>query len=139
MQPSFTILEHPSDMGIEARGATLAEAFRNAARGLMSIILDEKTIDSKKMVNIALTAIDREQLLIRFLNEVLFQYDGAGFVTNDVNFSHFSGTKIEGQLLGEPFDCRRHRPRLDVKAVTYHQLQVTNERGGARVRVFLDI
>jgi SHS2 domain-containing protein len=80
MQPGFVILDHPADLGIEARGRTLAEAFEQAAIALMSIILDLTTVEPKELRRVQLKATDQEQLLVRWLEELLYLYDGENFV-----------------------------------------------------------
>ncbi len=46
MEAGYLILDHPADLGIEARGRTLAEAFEQAARGLISVIVDPDSVRS---------------------------------------------------------------------------------------------
>jgi SHS2 domain-containing protein len=76
---------------------------------------------------------------MKWLTEVLYLYDGQGFAAGHFVISELSSTRLKATLSGEPFDAIKHAPRLDVKAVTYHQLLVEEAAEGARVRVFLDI
>jgi SHS2 domain-containing protein len=135
----FRILEHPADVGIEATGGTLHEAFEQAAVGLTSIILDPSTVGKGELKKIRITGSDREQLLVRFLSEVLYLYDGLGFVAAEVSVTSLSDTDLEATVKGEQFQSGRHTTRLDVKAITYHQISVNESSKGARVRVYLDI
>jgi SHS2 domain-containing protein len=135
----FVILEHPSDLGIEARGRTPAEAFINAATGLMSVILDISSVEARESREIQVSASDREQLLVKWLSEVLFLYDGQGFVPKEFLFTQFNQESLMAQVRGEMFSPAKHRTRMDVKAVTYHQLSVRAGEAGTVVRVFLDI
>jgi len=61
----FEILEHLSDLGIEALGAMIEEAFQIAAFGLMSIIAGSSKIESYQKRSITILALDRENLLVR--------------------------------------------------------------------------
>jgi SHS2 domain-containing protein len=139
MQPAFTILDHPADLGIEARGASLAEAFQNAALGLMSIILDLSGVENHECKEIALTGPDHGRLLVKWLSEILYLYDGQGFVCKEFAIHRLTTTSINAILRGEMFNPTRHTTRMDVKAVTYHQLVVREDDQGGLVRVYLDI
>jgi SHS2 domain-containing protein len=139
MQSGFTILDHPADIGIEARGSSLGGAFAQAAIALMSIILDLSTVESVTIRSVEVEAADPSQLLVRWLTEILFLYDGKGFVTREVTIRQFTPTCIAADLHGDLLDPSRHRTRLDVKAITYHQLEVIEGPDGGLVRVYLDI
>jgi SHS2 domain-containing protein len=135
----YEILEHPADVGISARGESLQEAFEEAARGLMAIILDPATIRPQTAVPVSVTASDHGQLLVRWLSEVLYLYDGKRFPCAEFAIHELGPTWLVATVRGEDLDVSRHHTRLDVKAVTYHQLDIQEFAGQSRVRVFLDI
>lgn len=135
----YRILDHPSDLGIEAVGRSLAEAFESAARGLMSVILDLKPVREVESHEIVLTAEDIEHLLVKWLGEILYRYDGQLFVSKDFHIMSLTPTQLSATIEGELFDPERHKTKLDVKAITYHQLSVEEGTDISRVRVFLDI
>ena len=139
MQPGFVILDHPADLGIEARGQTLAEAFEQAAIALMSIILDLTTVEPKEFREVRLKATDQEQLLVKWLEELLYLYDGENFAGSKFVIEELGPNHLNASVRGEPFSEAKHLTRLDVKAITYHQLLVQQNQEGGRVRVFLDI
>lgn len=135
----FRIVEHPADLGIEAEGATPGEAFSAAAEGLMSVIVDPRGVSPGETRDVDVAAVDYEQLLVRWLSEVLWLYDGAGFVPAKFEIGEIRRDRLSAKLHGEPFDPARHPARLDVKAVTYHEISVVERPGHTAVRVFLDI
>ena len=137
--PGFRILEHPADLGIEAHGSTLQEAFVSAAEGMMSVIVDLTTVDARETRTVEIGAGDPAQLLVRWLTEVLYYYDGRQFISKEFTMTTFEPTRLRATLAGEQVSLPKHRTLLDVKAVTYHQIEVTMDEDGARVRVFLDI
>lgn len=117
----------------------MAEAFAAAAEALMSVIVDTTRAGEDLPRMVALEAGDYEQLLVRWLSEVLWHYDGGNFVSKRFVISDISPTALRATLLGEMFDTGKHPPRLDVKAVTYHQVRAEEAGGRAVVRVYLDI
>jgi SHS2 domain-containing protein len=139
MQAGYTILEHPSDIGIEARGSSLAEAFQQAAIALMSIVLDLETVEVALSKEIKIAASDSEQLLVKWLSEILYLYDGQHFVCKEFTIYKLDSANLLATLRGEYLSEIKHRTKLDVKAITYHQLFVKDADRGGIVRVFLDI
>jgi SHS2 domain-containing protein len=135
----FRILEHPADLGIEARGGSIGEAFEQAAAGLISILLDPAGVLSHQARTLHVTASDRERLLVRWLSEILYQVDGRSFVPASCAVTMEGETGLTARVRGEPLDLERHSTRTDVKAVTYHQLSVRETAEGVVVTVFLDI
>lgn len=135
----YEILEHPADLGISARGESLQEAFEEAAKGLTAIILDPATVRPQTALPVSITASDREQLLVRWLSEILYLYDGKRFPCAEFTIHELGPTWLVATVRGEDLDGSRHHTRLDVKAVTYHQLDIQEFAGQSRVRVFLDI
>ena len=135
----FKILDHPADLGIEATGKDLKEAFEQAAVALMSIILDLSTIEDRESRIVDLSATDHEHLLVKWLAELLYLYDGQHFVAKGFRIEDLTPTRLTAAVSGEILDLARHATKLDVKAITYHQLSVLQTDEGARIRVFLDI
>jgi SHS2 domain-containing protein len=138
-QPGFRLLDHPADVGIEAWGRILTEAFEQAALGLMSIIVDPRAVQCKEVRQIQLKSNNLETLLVKWLEEVLYLYDGQRFVGAEYHVEALSFNGLTARILGEPFSEGRHKTRTDVKAVTYHQLRVEETAAVTTVRVFLDI
>ena len=137
--PGFDLIDHPADLGIEARGDTLAQAFEQAATGLMSVILDLSSVEARISREVFLEASDSEHLLVKWLAEVLYLYDGEKFVSREFSISQLRQDSLRATVLGETFVAEKHVTRLDVKAVTYHQLVVQETNTVSRIRVFLDI
>jgi SHS2 domain-containing protein len=139
MQRGYTILDHPADLGIEARGTTLKEAFEQAAVALMSIILDLESVECIGERRIELAATDKDHLLVKWLTEILYLYDGMQFAGCRFTIDELTSTSLQATVCGETLSTQKHRTRLDVKAITYHQLSIVNSDSGAILRVYLDI
>ena len=137
MQP-YEYFEHTADIGLEARGKTLAEAFANAAAGLVDLLVEREGVGAEETREIRLAGEGYEDLLVEWLNELLFLFDSEGFVAVEFEIDRLSERELEARVKGEVFDPRRHRARRGVKAATYHQVSVAKE-DGYRVRVILDV
>lgn len=139
MRIGYTILEHPADIGIEAVGQNFCEAFEKAAEGLMSIIVDLDTVECTEKRTIVIDAADIEQLVVRWLGEILYLYDGELFLSKKYAIESMSNQHLTATVCGEYLQSAKHTMKLDVKAITYHQLFVGYENAEAVVRVYLDI
>jgi SHS2 domain-containing protein len=136
---AFEVLEHPADIGFRAFGRTLPELFAQSAVAMLSIAGDPADAQPKAEYPLAAESGDRESLLVDWLNEVLYWFDGKRIAFRQFRVTRFTESELEAVGLGEPRDPERHRARLIVKAVTYHQLKL-EYRGGLWVaEVYLDI
>lgn len=135
----FEVLEHTADIGFRARGGTLGELFESAAAALVSIALETEAIRPVETYPFQAQGEDREALLVNFLNEVLWLHDGRRVAMGAFRVLSIDDTSVRCRAIGEPFDAARHRPKLIVKAVTYHQLRVARDQSGWLCEVYLDI
>jgi len=134
----FEVIEHTAEVGIVARGASLPEVFANAAAGMMAFLIPPEAVRAGEARRVVVEAEDRDALLVAWLNELLLLLNGEGFVPREFRIAALEETRLEAEVLGEPVDPQRHRFRLDVKAATYHQLEIRQEDGW-RARVIFDV
>jgi len=135
----FEILEHTADIGLRARGKTKAELFAGAAAALVSIAVETESIQPRSAFPIAATGEDDEELLVNWLNEVLYYLDGGRIVMCRFQVDEIERGSVRGRGWGEPWDSSRHKGKIVVKGVTYHQLRLHKDRGAWCAEVFLDI
>lgn len=139
-RPRYEPLEHTAEAGIIARGATLAEAFANAAEGMYALVLELEGIEEREEREIALEGANYEDLLVDWLLELVFLTETEGLVFRRFEVDELSGRALRARAWGERFDTERHRSHnVMVKAVTRHLLEIEREDGGYRVQVLFDI
>ncbi|MBI4889329.1 MAG: archease [Acidobacteria bacterium] len=138
MEP-FEVLDHTADMGFRARGTTLEELFENAALALIHTALDASRAAAYAPRQLTAGGEAREELLVNWLNEVLYLLDAERFVPARFEAIWFDGDSVFAQIIGERRDDQRHPPRIVVKAATYHQLRVEEHNGQWEAEVCLDI
>ncbi|HKS94857.1 MAG TPA: archease [Terriglobia bacterium] len=135
----FRVLEHTADVGFEALGNTREEVFGNAARALTDLMVDLPTIRPAQEVSIEVSSSSAANLLVDWLSEILYRYDAESWLFCDFTVTRLSDQALAAVARGEKFDPVRHRIKLLVKAVTYHQLVLENARDGWRAQVYVDI
>lgn len=138
MQP-FRVLEHTADVGFEAWGATREEVFANAARALEDLMVDLSAIAPQEELEVKVEGEDPPALLVNWLSQLLYLFDAEGWVFRDFEVRRLEDRSLQAVARGEKFDRTRHPVKLQVKAITYHQLALEQTSEGWRARVYVDI
>jgi len=132
----YKLLEHTADAMVEVQGKDLDERFGNAAYAMFDQITDLSKVKPKGELRVVMSGNTREQLLVDFLQELLFVHD-----TEDLVFSEFEiktdGKTLEAVVRGEKFDEKKHTKRSVVKGVTYHRLEFDDLKG--RLTILFDV
>lgn len=136
---AFEVIEHTADAGIVARGATMGEAFAEAARGMYSLMVDLESVKPAQRREFEVREVDAEKLLLSWLLELLFVTE-----TEDLVFSKFEAAVESGHLRGtawgEPLAEERHETRALVKGVTRHMMAIERLTDGSyQVHVLFDL
>jgi len=140
-QEKFEFFDVTADVGFRAYGKTLEEAFENAVLALFEVMTDTAKVKPQVEKKINIEAEDECALLYDWLSEFLLLFDVEYLV-----FSKFevkikkkeNQYYLKGIAWGEEFNPGRHESRDEVKAVTYHLMDVKKENG-YMVQVILDI
>ncbi len=134
---SYELIEHTADVGVKAYGKTVAEAFEHAAEAMFDIITDESMIGSIGEYDIQLEAPDLEQLLVDWLSKLLFLNDAENLVFGKFQVT-IDANRLSARVFGEKYNKKKHKMGVEIKAVTYHMLQV-RETAPIFVQVLFDI
>ncbi len=133
----FEEVAHTADLEIKVWGKDLPSLFTAAAAGMFQLsgITDSEDGFSGVKEKITLNAMDFEGLLILFLEELLYRLteDYMLFVVDEIKISEeftleavLKGTQIKSYL-------------RDIKAVTYHRLNIISTSRGVEVNIVFDI
>ncbi|NIQ07783.1 MAG: archease [Candidatus Korarchaeota archaeon] len=139
---SFTFLEHTADVAFKAWGASMEEAFKNAALALTDVLTDHTRIKKRQDKKIEVEAEDKEELLVAWLDELVFIFDTTNLVFSDFEIAiQIRGEKfrLTANASGEKFDPAIHPSGTEVKGVSYHMLKIWKDQGKTYVRVILDV
>lgn len=132
-----------ADMCFRAFGASLEEAFANAGFAVFDIISDASQIKPKLVEEIKVESEDLQALLFDFLSELLYLQD-----TKRLLFSEFDVKiekpkiktrkyKLTAKARGQEMDGVELRNQ--VKAITYHLMEIKEEKGLWTIQVILDL
>ncbi len=135
MKAGFREREHTADWALEVWAPTFAALLREAARGveqLSGVEVDEAAPPRRRLLHVL--ASDPETALIEFLNELFYLRDAEGWWYRPETLT-WDGQTLRGSLLGHPV----RRMAKEVKAATYHQVQVRSTAEGWRAVFVVDV
>jgi SHS2 domain-containing protein len=125
-------------MGVRGTGATLAEAFEQAALALTAIITDLATVEPREAVEVHCETPDPELLFVDWLNAIVYE-----MATRHMLFSRVAvkieDTHLHATIMGEPVNAARHQPAVEVKGATYTTLRVAQEDGRWVAQTVVDV
>ena len=126
-------------MGLRIFGESLEELFENAACGFFWLITGLENVEEKVRVEISVEAQDKEELLVRWLSELLFRFEVDGLLFRKFKVLEISPKILNATALGERFNPDRHELKTEIKGVTYHQLKVEHVHDGWITEVIFDV
>ncbi|HVP35624.1 MAG TPA: archease [Terriglobales bacterium] len=141
--PNFRFLEDIAiaDAAFEAYGNTLEELFESCALATFEVMVDTKSIKPEQKEVIQIENSSLEDLLFDFISELVYLKDTCKlFFSNfDLRIEKNNEYKLSGTVRGEKIDYSKQEIRRDVKAVTYHMLEVKKiDNSSWRAQVILD-
>jgi SHS2 domain-containing protein len=135
--------EHGADVGIRGRGETPARAFEEAANALFSLLsADLAAIRPSVEERVSCAAPTLDELLVAFLNELLFLFDSRHTVFGrfHVEIEEASGrVRLTAVAKGEPFDPGRHEFTVLPKGATFTALEVARRDGQWVAQCVVDV
>lgn len=140
---SFEVIDISGDVGIRAYGDCVEEALVSAGVGLYSLITDVSKIGGHLTRDVAIEAESLEELVVRYLNELVYLFDTHGLTGRKIDVLRYEegagGIRAAFRISGEEFNPSRHERGLLVKAATYHNVTCEQVGGRWRLEVMFDI
>lgn len=143
MKPKFEFLEHLADAYVAARGQSLEEAFENAALAMFDVMTDTQKVESTVKDEVIIEEYDQKALLYSWLEQLLLKFEIEGKLYSKFEVSELlqtnKGWRLHATIFGERFDPAKHVSKAEVKAVTYHQMEISREDDGYLLKFILDL
>ncbi len=136
----FRELAHTADWELEAWAEDLPGLLEQAARGMLQLAGARLHDSPRQTLSLHLAAADPESLLVTFLGELLFimEQDGSGASSFDIavrSLEDPAGLELNASLQVQPLLSLEK----EIKAVTYHRLEVQPTPQGLRTRIVFDV
>jgi len=138
----FELFEHKADVGVRGSGKSLNKAFAECAKAMFSVMVDLDGVESKERIRVKVKARNLDELLLEWLNELLYQSS-----LKEMVFSEFepeikkgeNGFELNGFILGELADSKKHDFGTEVKGATFSGLKVREENSEFVAQCIVDI
>ncbi len=136
---TFEIIDHTADLGIVVAGTTLKELFQNASNAMMQIMLKQGPEETGEPINISVQGADLPDLMVRWLGEILYIFQGENRLVTQTKISEITPNHLDAQIKTIPFTLAKHEILTEIKAVTYHQIEVIRKGGSWNARIIFDL
>ncbi len=128
----YRYLEHSTDAIVQAHGSSLEELFENSAMGLVNIMFDIDKVENRQSETIIASDENLENLLFDWLEKVLLKIFIDQIVLSRFSIRVFEKDKnleekryfLEAQVGGEKVNYDKHNYKIEIKAITYHELKI---------------
>ncbi len=136
---TFEYFDHAADLGLRIHGASLPDLFLTGALALMEWIgpaPDHSTPIKEKVV---LEADGLDELLVRWLQEVLYVFQQRRAYLTGAESIDIQGGRLSAVIFARLWGDAQAPTYQEIKAVTYHQLELCRDKSGWRASVILDL
>jgi SHS2 domain-containing protein len=133
-----------ADVGIRFQGSGFKGLYRSAVKGLMQIYfgdaeLSKSSTFSYETHHFEFSGDSCENVLVNLLDEVIYLLQTHEKVTVSLDFKAAGASYVAVDFLTIPLESTGVEPELEIKSVTYHNLQVTETNGLKSAEIIFDI
>jgi SHS2 domain-containing protein len=136
---NYRLIDHTADFGLEIWGVDAAALFEEAATALFDLLADPVTSKGGRSQTIDVTGDDWPDLMVNWLRELLYIFNGEERIVCGVTILTIERTRMQATVTSENYAPQRHEIRNEIKAVTYHQIDVGPHEKGWLARVIFDV
>jgi len=132
-------IDHTADLGYRVTAPSKALLFERAAVGLMMLLTDVAAVEPVEERTVTVTARDRTALLRTWLSELNFLHIHERVLFSAFEVTALTETELTATVRGEAYEASRHNLYTEIKAVTYHGLDVKHVDGTWEAQVIVDM
>ncbi|TET99370.1 MAG: archease [Candidatus Stahlbacteria bacterium] len=136
---TYQIIDHTADLGIIVKGPDVRNLFILAAQAMTDLMVEGDISKETVIKDVSLQGEDFPDLMVRWLGEILYLFDGENLIVNSIKIKSISPTKLKSTLTLTSFETEHHQVIREIKAVTYHQISVDKTKDGWQAKVIFDI
>ena len=138
-------LDHTADRALRVWGRELADLLVGAALGMFSLMGDPESLVPEVWRTIKLESIDRETLLVDWLNELLYLTEVEGLFSVDFRIESVGepdaapAGATSAKLVAQVGGAVAPVTRAHIKAVTFHDLELVEDATGWSTVITFDV
>jgi SHS2 domain-containing protein len=131
----FEEIEHVADRAFRVKGRGMADLLENAARAMQALDEPRPAGEPSATREVELEGVDRESLLVKWLNEILYLEQAHQLVCERFHIDELKNHCLRARI--ETRNC--DRSYTHIKAVTFHNLKIRETSEGLEAEVVLDV
>ncbi len=139
MKKKYKFINHTADVGIKVWGESLESLFENAAYSMFDILTELDKVKVKESLGVEIEGKRTDELLADWLRNLLYKFNGEGYLLREFNIEEISKKGLKAKVRGEKLNLSRHTLKTEIKAVTYHGLEVKKTGQGYEAQVIFDV
>src|SRR6266545_154309 len=134
-QNKYRSTRRQSELAVRVTGNTQVDLFANSAFALFDVMADVDKIEVKERINLEVEGTDRDDLMVNWMRELLYLYQGSGYLLREFNIREVKDTIVKAEVCGEKIDPDRHEIKQEIGAVAFHKsrMEKTGNRWTAQV------
>jgi SHS2 domain-containing protein len=131
----YRVTTRQSELAVRVTGNSQANLFVNSAFALFDVMTELDKIEIKERLPLEVEGVDRDDLLVNWMRELLYLYQGSGYLLKEFHIREVKETVLKAEVWGEKIDPDRHDIKKEINAVAYHQsrMQQTGNQWTAQV------
>ena len=137
--PVYELMDHTADLGIRVKGKDLIDLFENGGRALLNLMVRVRSRGKSVPLSLKVEGNDLPDLMVRWLSEILYLFEGEKVLATSIKINSLSSTGLEATLRTSPYDPRIHEIIREIKAVTYHGIEVIEKKGLWEASIIFDL
>ncbi|MDD5174678.1 MAG: archease [Candidatus Omnitrophica bacterium] len=139
MEKRYEQFSHTADIGVRVFGNTLKELFENAAFAMFDILADLDGLKGEITQDFELTAPNYEELLISWLDELLYNFYSKKIIFYRFEVLELSEDMVRARAFGRSVSENRNRLKTEIKAATYYNLKIIKRDDYYEVDIIFDV
>lgn len=141
MSSSYNFIDHTADVAVEVKADSIEELFIASAKAFKETVVEPGSVKSNEQHYLKLNSHSSESLLVYFLNELNFRLTSKRKIISDITdfkiFHTDDDWNLECNLQESGFD--EDKIKTEIKSVTYHQMEIKEDKGKYTTRIVFDI
>ena len=135
----YKTIDHTADLGIRVFGADAKDLFANAAFALFNLITDIDVLKGLNEYKVHITGDDWPDTMVNWLRELLYLWTCKEMLVKTIDIFYLTEYEVTAKVNFDLFDPDLHKIKNEIKAVTYHQLQVEERPFGWESKIIFDV
>lgn len=118
---NYRLNKRQSEIAVRVVGNSQADLFANSAFALFDVMVEMQAIEARERLPLEVEGSDRDDLMVNWVRELLYLYQGSGYVLREFHIREVKDTVVKAEVAGEKIDPDRHEIKQEIASVAFHK------------------